>query len=82
MSFAPYDSGYRYRRKAAERRRKIIFFMITLAIFFGVGYWLGGEVVRSSEIAFKQKALKLEKNNSKLEKSLADVRAKVEENTT
>ncbi len=79
MSFVSYDSGSRYRRKAAERRRRLTFVLITIVIFFAIGYWLGGEVVRSSELAFKQRAIKLQNNNDSLEKKIADLRAKVEE---
>jgi len=74
-----YDSSRRYRRRARERRRRsfTVFFLLIAAFF--AGYWLGGEVVRSSEIAYKQRAQELEKSKDRLESQVTELRAKVQE---
>ncbi len=79
MSLLGYDSNHRYRRRAAERRRKFMTLMFVIFMIFIAGYWLGGEVVRGSELAFKQKAMNLQNTNNSLETKLADLRASVQE---
>lgn len=74
-----YDSSRRYRRKAQERRRRLMFIMALFAGIFALGYWLGGEVVRSSEIAFKQRALKLQEEKDSLDMLVTELRTKVQE---
>jgi len=78
MSFGMYDSGGRYRRRAKERRNKIyavLFFLICLCGFF---YWFGGESVRMSEVAYKQRALKLDKERTELEAVMTGLRSEVQ----
>ena len=78
MNFAMYDTGGRSRRRAAEKRRKIVFavlFVLTLCV---ISYWWGGENVRSSEVAYKQQALKLQDERAGLEKTITDLRSEVQ----
>ena len=73
-----YDPGSRYRRRAAERKRKTMFLLIFLAILAGFSYWIGGQVVRSSEAAYKQQAMKLQTEKKNLETRLTDLDARLQ----
>lgn len=79
MSFnMNYDSGGRYRRRAKERRNKIIWIIVFLASLAGASYWWGGENVRMSEVAYKQKSIQLEEERAGLEKVITDLRTEVQ----
>lgn len=79
MSFnMNYDSGGRYRRRAKERRNKIIWIIVFLVSLAGVSYWWGGENVRMSEVAYKQKSIQLEEERAGLEKVITDLRTEVQ----
>lgn len=79
MSFnMNYDSGGRYRRRAKERRNKIIWIIVFLASLSGASYWWGGENVRMSEVAYKQKSIQLEEERTGLEKVITDLRTEVQ----
>lgn len=78
MSFPMYDPSGGYRRRAAEKKRRfflIATFIISLAAGF---YWLGGENVKSSEVAYKQQALRLQTEKEAIEKQLTDARVEVQ----
>ena len=62
-----YDPGRRYRRRAAENKRKMIFLMVFLTLMALFFYWLGGQMVRSSEAAYKQQSIQLEKEKADIE---------------
>lgn len=79
MFTSSYDSNRRYKRKAQERRRKIIFLFFFLVAIFCSGYWLGGEVVRSSELAYKQRALDLQDKQKNMETLITELRTTVKE---
>lgn len=70
-----YDPSSRYRRRAAERKRKTVTFMVFLALFAMFFYWLGGQVVRSSEVAYKQRAMELKQEKADLETRLTGLDA-------
>lgn len=79
MSFnMNYDSGGRYRRRAKERRNKIIWIIVFLASLAGASYWWGGENVRMSEVAYKQKSIQLEEERADIEKVITDLRTEVQ----
>jgi hypothetical protein len=78
MNFSMYGSGGRSRRQAAERRRKIILNVVFVLTLCGISFWWGGESIRSSEIAFKQQALKLQQERSGLDKIVTDLRSEVQ----
>jgi|AntRauTorckE6833_2_1112554.scaffolds.fasta_scaffold30631_1 cell division protein FtsB len=73
-----YDPGSRYRRRAAERKRKMMSMLIFLAILSGFFYWLGGQVVRSSEAAYKQQAIKLQDEKKALEERMTALDANLQ----
>lgn len=77
MSFG-YDPGGRYRRRAAEKRRKTMMFLIFLGIVFYAGYWLGGENMLSTQIAYKQQAEKLESERAGLEQRIMELSSEVQ----
>lgn len=78
MSFMIYDSGGRYKRRSGEKRRRVIMALVFLAILAGVSYWWGGENVRSSEVAYKQQAIKLEDERAGLENTITELRSEVQ----
>jgi hypothetical protein len=70
--------GGGYRRQAAEKRRKIILVSMTAFALCGISYWWGGEVVRSSEVAFKEQATVLQGERGQLEKTITDLKSQVQ----
>ncbi len=68
-----YDPGRRYRRRAVERKRKMMMMTFFLILFAGFFYWLGGQIVRSSEAAYKQQAQTLEQEKAVLESNLTEL---------
>src|SRR5882724_6087256 len=70
--------GGGYRRQAAEKRRKIMAVSFVAVALCGVSYWWGGEVVRSSEVAYKQQAMKLQDERGQLEKTITDLKSQVQ----
>ncbi len=72
------DSGGRYRQRAVERRRRVTLFLIVIGTLCGLSYWWGGENVRSSEVAYKQQAIKLQGERGELEQTLTSLRSEVQ----
>ncbi len=77
MSFSMYESGGRNRRRMAERRRKIILVIFAIAVICGFFFWWGGENVRTSQVAYKQRAIKLQEEMAALEKTITSLRSDV-----
>lgn len=73
-----YDPSSRYRRRANERKRKMMTMVVFFIIFAAFFYWLGGQVVRSSEAAFKQQAIKLKDEKQALEENLTQLDANLQ----
>lgn len=72
------DSGGRYRRRAAEARRRAFLFTLFIGTLCGISYWWGAENVRSSEVAYKQQAMKLQEERSGLEQMITSLRSEVQ----
>jgi len=70
--------GGGYKRQASERRRKVTAVLVFVAILCGISYWWGGEVVRSSESAYKQQALKLQDERGQLEQTITTLKSDVQ----
>src|SRR5438128_2459357 len=70
--------GGGYRRQQQEKRRKIITVSLIAVALAGLSYWWGGEVVRSSEVAYKQQAMKLQDERGQLEKTITDLKSQVQ----
>jgi hypothetical protein len=70
--------GGSYRKQANERRRKAILVLVLIAILCGACYWWGGEVVRLSEVAYKQQALQLQQERAQMEKTITSLRSDVQ----
>lgn len=70
--------GGGYRRQAAERRRKVMTILILVGLLCGFSYWWGGEMVRSSEVAYKQQAVKLEEERTQLETTITTLKSQVQ----
>lgn len=73
-----YDTGGRSKRRAAERKRKVIMVIVFLFSICGFSFWWGGENVRSSEVAYKQQAIELREVNKGLEKKITDLESTVQ----
>ncbi|MFH1158052.1 MAG: hypothetical protein V1721_04110, partial [Pseudomonadota bacterium] len=78
MSFTMQDSGGRYQRRKAERRRNVLWFLIVVGSLCGVAYWQGAENVRSSEAACKQQAANLQEERKGLEQTITSMRSEVQ----
>lgn len=78
MNFMMYDSGGRYRRRSEERRRRIFLTLLMVGTLCAFSYWWGGENVRSSEVAYKQQAIKLQGERAELEKLITSLRSEVQ----
>ncbi len=72
------DPGGRYRRRAAETRRRVVLFFVVLGTLCGFAYWWGGENVRSGETAYKQQAEKLQTERDTLEQTITSLRSDVQ----
>ena len=70
--------GSSYRRRANEQRRKVMVICVMVAILCGICYWWGGEVVRSSEVAYKQQAMDLKKVRTQLENTIMGLQSEVQ----
>lgn len=78
MSFMMYESGGRYRKRVAERRRRIALAVLFLMALGAACYWRGGEDVRSSELAYKETAMKLQKEREGLDATITQLRSEVQ----
>ncbi len=78
MSFMSYDYGGRYRRRKGERRRKFLTVLMVVLLLCGFSYWWGVEVTRSSEVAYKQQALKLQQERAALEQKMTSLQSEVQ----
>ena len=78
MGFISQDPGGRYRRRAAETRRRVFTFILVVGTLCGFAYWLGGENVRSGEAAYKQQAQKLQGERDSLEQTITSLRSDVQ----
>lgn len=78
MYKSSYNPGSRYKRRANEQRRKIFIMLLFFAIVSGLSYWFGGEVVRGSEVAYKQQALTLRSDKESLEDKVTELSAQVQ----
>jgi len=72
-----YDTG-KSRRRQNERRRKVIFVIVMLVVMCAFFYWLGGENVRSSEVAYKQQALEMRSERNGLEEKITSLQSEVQ----
>lgn len=75
MGFITNDPGGRYRKRAAEARRKTMSFIIVVGGLCSGSYWWGMENARSSEMAYKQQAVKLQQEKTELEKTVTSLRS-------
>lgn len=78
MGFISQDPGGRYRRRAAETRRRVLLSLIVIGSFSSVAYWRGVENTRSSEVAYKQQSIKLQSEKEELEKQVTSLRSDVQ----
>ena len=78
MNFLMMDAGGRYRRQAAERRRRIITLVLLAVFLAGLFYWWGAENVRSSEVAYKQQAIKLQEERAAVDQTITQLRSEVQ----
>lgn len=78
MNFMMYESGGRHRKRAAERRRRIMLGVIFLIALGAVSYWRGREDVISSELAYKEQATKLQKEREQVDATITQLRSEVQ----
>lgn len=73
-----YDPSGGFRRRASEKRRRILLIAGFITALSASFYWLGGENVKSSEVAYKQQAIRLQTEKEDIEKQLTDARVEVQ----
>ena len=78
MNYQMFESGGSSRRRAKERRRKIMMRVVMFMLVCGFFFWLGGEMVRSSEVAFKTQAEKLREERAGIDKKIIDLESQVQ----
>lgn len=78
MNFVNFDAGGRYRRRSTERRKKTLMMVAFLILLAGISYWWGAENVRSSEVAYKQQAIKLQEERAGLDETITQLRSDVQ----
>lgn len=72
------DPGGRYKKRAAEGRRRA-FMMVTMVVgLCSLSYWWGGETVRSNESAYQHQAKRLQSERGDLEQEITKLRAEVQ----
>lgn len=76
MNFMMYESGSRHRRK--RRNRTVMFTVFLIIAICAFCYWWGGENVRTSELAYKQQALKLQEERAGLDQTITSLRSEIE----
>jgi cell division protein FtsB len=78
MSFMWHESGGRYRKRMAERRRRIAIVIIFLMALGAACYWRGREDVIASELAYKEQYQKLQKEREGLDQTITQLRSEVQ----
>lgn len=78
MQFPMYDPSGGFKRRATERRRRFFLIVGVITAIAASFYWLGGENVKSSEVAYKQQAIRLQTEKEGIEKQLTDARVEVQ----
>lgn len=78
MNLSMYEMGGNSRRRAAERRRKTIMMLFVVFVLCAFSFWWGGEMVRSSEVAYKQQAIKLQDERAGLEQTITSLQSQVQ----
>jgi hypothetical protein len=78
MGFISQDPGGRYRRRAAESRRRAFFAMTVLALTATLSYRWGVSNVRSGETAYKAQAEKLQAEKDAIQQTITSLRSEAE----
>ena len=71
-----YESSSRHRRK--RRNNMLIFLCIVVVLLCSLFYWWGGETVRTSELAYKEQAVRLQEERSGVDQTITSLRSEVE----
>ncbi|MEZ0223543.1 MAG: hypothetical protein ACAH83_03240 [Alphaproteobacteria bacterium] len=78
MSFMWHESGGRYRKRMAERRRRIAIGILFLMALGAACYWRGREDVIASELAYKEQYMTLQKEREGLDATITQLRSEVQ----
>lgn len=78
MSLGSYEFGGRSRKRIEQRNRRIMLFLIFIGSLCAASYWWGGERERTSQMAYKEQALKLEKKHAEMEQEMTGLRSQVQ----
>lgn len=78
MNFGSYEFGGRSKRRIAQRNRRIALVFFCIAGLCALSYWWGGERERTSQMAYKEQALKLQKERDQLDTIITTLQSKVQ----
>ena len=73
-----HESGGRYRKRMAERRRRIAIGILFLMALGAACYWRGREDVIASELAYKEQYMTLQKEREGLDATITQLRSEVQ----
>ncbi len=78
MSFLMHDPGGRYRKRAAEGRRRAFTLLLVIGGLCYLAYWFGAESVKSANFAYEQQASQLQGERGGLEQGITSLRSEVQ----
>lgn len=79
MNFMSHEfGGRRSRRKNAQRNRRIGFIIFMIALLCATCFWWGGEKERTSQLAFKEQATKLQEERTGLDEVITKLHSDVQ----
>ncbi len=79
MNFGAYEfGGGSSKRRNAQRNRRLGIILFFIACLCGVCYWWGGERERTSQVAYKEQATKLQDEREKLDQTITELRSEVQ----
>jgi hypothetical protein len=82
MNFGSYEfGGGRSRRRNAQRNRRIMMVLCLIGGICAMCYWWGGERERTSQMAYKEQAMQLQKQHEETEAVITGLRSDVQSTT-
>lgn len=79
MNFGSYEFGGRSSRKRnSQRNRRISMILGFIACLCALCYWWGGERERTSQMAYKEQATKMQEERDEIEKVITGLRSEVQ----
>lgn len=78
MNLGSYEFGSRSRRRIEQRNRRVFLVVAFIGGLCAASYWWGGERERTSQMAYKEQAMRLEKKHAEMEQEMTGLRSQVQ----